>query len=252
MKSATPIMLKAVAILVTAGFAFSVGSSVAMAQGGGNQIPDVGGNIGGNTGNNGGNNTDLGGNTGTGAFGGQNLDGGGATSINDLLGGIENQIEEVNIEDNRLNRPFVGRSTERFSDQAGRAHPRSNFDGGSNIITGGGGGRIGGVANRGGQRAGGVGTNNMVMRRSLRTRLSASNLAIRPRSAQQVSNGFQSRLNRIPVTAQASSNVQVRVENKTAFLTGVVNSAAERRRVERMARLEPGIYRIQNQIRVQQ
>jgi len=228
-------------------FCFSAGS--VFAQGGdtggggdlgGGQIPNVGGGqipaTGGDTGG-------LGGNT-----------AGADVGLADLLGGIT--VPEVEIE-NLRRQPYVGRSIERYELQNAGAHPRSNAaTPGAGVTTGGGGGGFAfpGLQGRG-QGAGqglGQGATNSVVRRSLRTRLVPRFQLSSPVSTSQVSSRFQRRLTRIPATDSVVSGVQIRVEGKTAFLTGVVASPAERDRLERMARLEPGIYKIENTIRVGQ
>lgn len=212
-------------------------TTTAVAQQGGDttgttQIPDTGGN------------TQIPVNTGS------NTQVGGQTGIEDLLNSIT--VPEVEIENERL-QPFVGRSLERFGVQEIQAHPRSNAAAPGDISGSGGGGGF--QFNRGGNTQGGqpglTGTSNNIIRKSLRTRL-VPRIEIRtPVSSQQVSTRFQQRLMRLPSTLTAGTGVQVRVEGKTAVLTGAVTSQAERQRVERMARLEPGIYRIDNRIQVQ-
>lgn len=254
MKPATQFLTKSVAVLAMVVLALSSGVSLTFAQGGGGgggdgnngggiDIPDIGGGIG--------NGDQLGGTNGGGT---NNVgDAEGPTSIQDLLDGIQNQAEEIDIDNNRL-QPFVGRSIIRYGEQTAGAHPRSNASSPGGGVTTGGGGGFGGGA-RGNQARGGQGLqagNNVIIRKSLRTRLSSRIVLASPSSSRQVSSRFQQRLTRIPTTDLASQGVQVRVENKIAYLTGVVGSTQERNRVERMARLEPGIYKIQNQIQVRQ
>ena len=89
----------------------------------------------------------------------------------------------------------------------------------------------------------------IVMRRSIRARLRPSFYAPRP-SAQQVSTRFNSRFVRQPGSQIVGSGYTVRVENRTATLTGMVNSRTDSERLVRQLRLEPGVYRIVNQLQV--
>ncbi len=164
-------------------------------------------------------------------------------------------IPEIPQFENQRFQPFVGRSRERFEALGIRAHPRSNIEVAGSSNSGGGGGRaVTGAAGRGAQRGQGLqagGATNNIIRRSLRTRLVPRIEVRTPVSAQQVSSRFQLRLGQSPLLENGADGIQVRVENSTAYLTGFVGSLEERARVERMARLEPGIYRIDNQIEVQ-
>ena len=172
------------------------------------------------------------------------------------FGGLIDQltIPEIPQFENERFQPFVGRSRERFEALGIRAHPRSNIEVAGSSGNGGGGGRTVGAAGRGGQRGQGLqagGASNNIIRRSLRTRLVPRIEVRTPVSAQQVSSRFQQRLGQSRFMVNAASGIGIRVENSTAYLTGIVGSAEERARVERMARLEPGIYRINNQIQIQ-
>jgi osmotically-inducible protein OsmY len=55
---------------------------------------------------------------------------------------------------------------------------------------------------------------------------------------------------RIPAVQSMIGNVDVAINGQTAVLTGAVSTPAERERIERLARLEPGIYSIDNRITV--
>ncbi|MDG2014280.1 MAG: BON domain-containing protein [Pirellulaceae bacterium] len=165
------------------------------------------------------------------------------------------QIPEIPEIENTRNQPFVGRSIERFETLGIQAHPRSNATApGSVFSSGGGAGGRGFAGARGGnagQRGLQNGTGNSVVRRSLRTRLVPRITVKNPVTPEQVSSRFQQRLASSQMASNPMANVQVRVENKTAYLSGVVSTIDARNRAERMARLEPGIYRIENQIEVQ-
>ena len=167
-----------------------------------------------------------------------------------------NLIDQLTIDDipefeNQRNTRFVGRSIEAYEALGILAHPRSNADPAGSIGSGSAGGGRGGVGGRGqnNQRAQ-VGTSNSIIRKSLRTRVVPKFQV--PVSTQQVSSRFQQRILRSPQMVDGTSSVAVRMEGTTAVLSGIVNSASHRDRVERMARLEPGIYRIDNQIQIQQ
>ena len=174
------------------------------------------------------------------------------------FGNILDQLtipEIPEIENTRI-QPFVGRSLSRFEDQTIQAHPRSNALAPGEVFSSGGGGgggfTFGGRGGAGGNQQGlQGGASNSIIRRSLRTRLVPKIVVRNPVTPQQVSTRFQQRISTSPNLSDGGTGVQVRVENRTAYLTGVVSSQEERDRVERMARLEPGIYRIDNQIQVQ-
>ena len=165
------------------------------------------------------------------------------------------QIPEIPEIENTRNQPFVGRSIERFETLGIQAHPRSNAAAPGSVFSSGGGaggrGFAGGRGGNAGQRGLQNGTGNSVVRRSLRTRLVPRITVNNPVTPEQVSNRFQQRLVNSQMVDNPMASVQVRVENKTAYLSGVVSSIDMRNRAERMARLEPGIYRIENKIEVQ-
>ena len=165
------------------------------------------------------------------------------------------QIPEIPEIENTRNQPFVGRSIERFETLGIQAHPRSNATAPGSIFSSGGGaggrGFAGARGGNAGQRGLQNGTSNSVVRRSLRTRLVPRITVSNPVTPEQVSTRFQQRLVNRQMVDNPLANVQVRVENKTAYLTGVAPTLDARNRAERMARLEPGIYRIENKIQVQ-
>ena len=61
--------------------------------------------------------------------------------------------------------------------------------------------------------------------------------------------GFQSRVGRIPVFA-TNRDVAIAMEGRTLILRGTVASERERRLMERMAELEPGISFVKNELRL--
>ncbi len=162
----------------------------------------------------------------------------------------------VEIESMRL-QPFVGPSRSAFVEQ-GIAHPRSMIEPTGGASTTGGGGGFGGFTfnPRGGAGSAGgtasAGNGFEVARMGLRTRLVRSFSVVRPPNTVAVSTRFAQRLGRIPVVQSSSREVNVSVEGRTAILTGSASSPAERDRIERMARLEPGIYQIENRIVVRE
>ena len=134
--------------------------------------------------------------------------------------------------------------------------------GGGGLGGGGGAGGINGGFDGAGPLGGGTENGFQVTRRSVRARL-VPQINVRPVPGAQIASRFQNRLARQPApqlagppfpnqafTSTAAPSVNVRVENRTAILTGYVNSPAERDRWERQLRLEPGVYRIVNQIEV--
>jgi len=177
---------------------------------------------------------------------------GGDFDFNNLVDQLT--LPEIPEIENNRNQPFVGRSLQRFEDSGIKAHPRSNATSPGSVFSSGGssgrsfaGGR-GGNANRQGLQAG---SGNSVIRRSLRTRLVPRITVSVPVTPELVASRFQQRLANNPVTRADFQGVQVRLDNKTAVLTGQVRTPDIKARIESMARLEPGIYRIDNQIKVQ-
>ncbi len=136
--------------------------------------------------------------------------------------------------------PFVGPSSENtthfYSNQTAGAGT-----GGRQPARGGGGFRAGG----------GVGTGQLgftIPRLSVRASL--QNRIVVPNAPQRDANTsarFQQRFN-TNSNLVSIRNVSIAVENRRAILTGSVPSEEQRQLVERMARLEPGIYAIDNQI----
>lgn len=179
---------------------------------------------------------------------------GGDFDFNNLVDQLT--LPEIPEIENTRNQPFVGRSLQRFEELGIQAHPRSNAAAPGSVFSSGGGGSgrtVGGAGARGNANRQGLqsGSSNSVIRRSLRTRLVPRITISTPVTPDYVASQFQQRLLRNPRSRADFQGVQVRVENKTAFLSGQVASPEIKARVESMARLEPGIYRIDNQIQVQ-
>jgi hypothetical protein len=236
---------------------FAIQGSDLRAQGGGNI---GGGNIGG--GDNGGGQQipnqqipDAGGEETTSATGG------------DGLIGEPNNVE-ISVSDDIRNQGFVGptstsivqgRDTEdpsafrrnagfigAASDTSGPPIADGGSFGGEGINTGS--GFAGGGGGRGAAGFGGAQNGFSVVRQSTRARLAPSFYAPRPQP-QFVSSRFNNRLVRQPGSQNLGGNYQVRIENRTAYITGVADRY-ESQRIERQLRLEPGVYSIVNQLQV--
>ncbi|MFT5304158.1 MAG: hypothetical protein ACI87E_002650 [Mariniblastus sp.] len=103
-----------------------------------------------------------------------------------------------------------------------------------------------------------IGSNNAgaqngfsVTRRNVRARIRPRFYAPQ-RSPNQVVSQFQNRFISQPGSTIAPESYTIRVENKTAFLSGAVRNQAESQRLVRQLRLEPGVYKIDNQLQVAQ
>jgi hypothetical protein len=249
-------------------------SSVAFAQdtggggqGGGGQ--GGGGQVGGGTGNpvttptNGQNFGGSGGSTGA---------GGGSTGAIDPTQSLslsqDVEVPEIIVPTNVRNEvPFVGPSS---------ANPVFNPFEGVGALGGAGGGagglgsQIGGSAFGGqlgggqfganqfggqfGGQLGGFGQQNgLIQRKNVRAVLRPA-FASPVVTGTQISNRFENRLYRIPSIQRlgGSENVRVTVTDGTAVISGNVQSSDARTKIERMAKLEPGIYRVVNQLEIGQ
>ena len=69
-------------------------------------------------------------------------------------------------------------------------------------------------------------------------------------SGYQVADRFQNRIRRIPSMGNDAAGVQISITDQTATIQGFVGSAEESQRIERQLRLEPGVYRINNQSQI--
>ena len=198
------------------------------------------------------------GNFGNGGFG-NGLDG-----FQDF-GGFQLQ-NEVEIEPSlRSETGFVGVRTDDVVAQGedGRSQgfigPRieSSFGGGNNgqINQNAGTNRQGG-AGGGGGAAGFQGIGNslffQVQRQGLRTRLSRNFISRTLIQGPIVGPRFVSTLARIPQTRAIPNTYKVTVANKTATISGSVSSQSQADQIVRQLRLEPGVYRINNQLQIRQ
>ncbi|QEG22755.1 hypothetical protein [Mariniblastus fucicola] len=145
----------------------------------------------------------------------------------------------------RRNQGFVGATAESIGTNGFVGPITSEPDGelaeGRSI----GGGVNEGLGNRGATTSSSLLQENgfTVERKGIRTRLRPAFAA--PRTPGYVAQSrFQSRMTRQPVVHQFGQGVTVTVSNRTAVLTGVFASAAERDIVKRQLRLEPGVYQI--------
>lgn len=83
---------------------------------------------------------------------------------------------------------------------------------------------------------------------SIRTRLVAQVDVARPSSGQRL-NEIRGHLQDLP-NSERFTGVDITVEGRTAVLTGNVESPRDRRLIEGLVRLEPGISKVENNVRV--
>lgn len=172
--------------------------------------------------------------------------------------------EQVTIElsDDTRNQGFVGATGNKIQEfgYVGAASEISGptlsegADFGGGVNSGGGGGRGGATTLRGGQAAFGFGGQQNgfpVVRRSVRTKLSRSFDAPAV-PGQVVTNRFNEMFYRIPATRQFAGQFNVVVSDRTATITGAVGSQRDADAVIRQLQLEPGIYKIDNQLKIGQ
>ncbi|MGI9515407.1 MAG: BON domain-containing protein [Pirellulaceae bacterium] len=173
--------------------------------------------------------------------------------LGDLLEAFNPEPEAVEFENLRI-QPFVGRSRERYLEQ-GLVHPRSLLSTdslGSNTGSGGGGNAFGNFQNQGTSLQPSGQNGFEVVRQSLRTRAVPRFVVNNRPTTRQVTSRFQQRLAQLQLTSGPESDVRVNLAGTLAILSGTVNSVEERNMIERMARLEPGIYRIENRLDIRQ
>jgi len=231
-------------------------ASAQINAGGGGGIPVDGGNVGGGFPTDGGNGDfDNGGGLGTGGDNSSNDSGafGDDAEFGQVLGG-EDTVDE-------RNQGFVGSTGTRIQENGFIGPPGEStgppladgatFGGGTNDVGTAGGGGGGGNQNRN-TGFGGV-TGQVKGFEVFRSNVRAN---LRPKfSSPQVSNyqivdRFQSRIRRLPDMNTDGSGVQISISNRTATIAGYVRSAEESNRIERQLRLEPGVYKIDNQTRI--
>ncbi|MFM7739011.1 MAG: BON domain-containing protein [Planctomycetota bacterium] len=225
-------------------------------------------------------------NSGSSNFGGQSTGGTsqGTTGGTTGGGGASNSSQPLNL-DNQLNitpntptavdernQGFIGPNAQQIitqgfvgaSTQLSGAQPANgtSFGGGVNTQSGGAGGGIGGAqglratGTNGGRNRnamGGLGgfgnTATAGVRRNVRNRL-VNQVQVNRVPAAEVAQRFTTRLDRIPLEANAGNDVKIALEKGTAVLTGSVPSSEAANRIERQLRLEPGVYKIDNRLEV--
>ena len=161
-----------------------------------------------------------------------------------------NQVDLEFSSENERNQGFVGATTTDIAgSEAGFAGAVSeqtgppltdgaSFGGGVNDIAP----TIPGSAN-------GENSSFTVIRKSIRARLRPSFYAPET-SGEVVSSRFQSHFSRQPGSQLSGSGYTVTVTDRTAYIRGRVNTARDSERLERQLRLEPGVYRIVNELSV--
>ena len=90
-----------------------------------------------------------------------------------------------------------------------------------------------------------------VQRRGIRSRMRPA-FAAPQLSGAVTTSRFISRMTRQPVVRQMGQGISVSISNRTAVLTGVMTSNAEREIIKRQLRLEPGVYRIDDRTTIAQ
>lgn len=167
-------------------------------------------------------------------------------------GAVDPATDQVDIEisENERNQGFVGATSANIagteegfvgavSEQSGPPlDDNASFGGGVNDVAP----TIPGGAN---------GENNSftVTRRSIRARL-RPNFYAPVNSGEDVSNRFQNHFSRQPGSQLSGSSYNITVNNRTAYIRGSVNTPADSERLERQLRLEPGVYRIVNELSI--
>lgn len=186
--------------------------------------------------------------------------GGGDTSISQGEGLGEIRTFQIDQSEDTRNQGFVGATAPEVRDgfvgaaTSGTGSPladgatfgggvnnsvNSQFTGGSN------------AGARGGQQAGfGAAQNGVtITRRSIRARLRPSFSAPRP-SGKQVAVRFNDHFYRQPGSENVTGQYTINVQNRTAFLDGTVNNGNDVERLVRQLRLEPGVYKVVNRLKV--
>lgn len=107
-------------------------------------------------------------------------------------------------------------------------------------------GGLGGLGSLFGNAFGGTDTNS---KPAIRTRLRSA-ITVAPVPPQQIQTAVSQRFSQLPSNAGVSG-VNIRMDGRTAILTGRVGSASDRRMSELLLRLEPGVSRVQNDILVE-
>ena len=231
---------------VCACFLLCFASGVAFGQGGSEPRPDEGGS----TGQFEQVDTNIDQDTSS-SFGGSSVSGAG-----EGVGELGSAVEFEEFSDTR-NQGFVGATADQIQESGfiGRSvllgsplAEGASFGGGVNNINS-------NQVNIGGTAAGGRGgfgaaSNGVqVIRRSMRSRVRPSFDAPKLSEA-QVTGRFERRMGLQPSDVAVSGGYKVSIKNRTATLSGSVGSKAESDRLARQLRLEPGVYKVVNHLKV--
>ncbi|MDG1513291.1 MAG: BON domain-containing protein [Mariniblastus sp.] len=178
------------------------------------------------------------------------------TGAGEGVGELGSAVEFEEFDDTR-NQGFVGATADRIQESGfiGRSvllgsplAEGASFGGGvndvdSNQVN------IGGTAAGGRGGFGATGSGVQIIRRSMRSRVRPSFDA--PKLSQaQVSGRFERRMGLQPSDVASANSYSVSLKNRTATLSGSVGSKAESDRVVRQLRLEPGVYKVINRLKV--
>ncbi len=168
----------------------------------------------------------------------------------------------IEISPDTRNQGFVGATAPRIqefgfvgaaSDNSGPPLSEgATFGGGVNdSVGGGGGGGARGTAAGAGQGFGAAGAENgfTVIRSNLRTRLKPSYTYPTVSSA-AISSRFNNRFYRLPEAENFAGQFSVSIQNRTATISGAVRTQQESDQIVRQLRLEPGVYSIDNQLKI--
>tara|TARA_B110000495_G_C23027415_1_gene610845 strand:+ start:1959 stop:2660 length:702 start_codon:yes stop_codon:yes gene_type:complete len=171
----------------------------------------------------------------------------------DGVGELGSAVEFDEFEDNR-NQGFIGTTAEKIqaSGFVGRSEllgsplaDGASFGGGVNNVDS-------NQINIGGTGAGGFGaaTNGVqIIRRSMRSRV-RPNFDAPKLSGAQVAGRFERRMDLQPGDIASSKNYSVSLKNRTATISGSVGSRADSDRLTRQLRLEPGVYKVVNRLKI--
>ncbi len=179
------------------------------------------------------------------------------------VGDLGNAIELDDIVDNR-NQGFVGATAARIQEFGFVGRPGeliappmadgSSFGGGVNdstqsTINIGGGTTGGGNAGRGVTGFSAAGNGVTITRRSLRSAVRPS-FSAPQMSGAQVSTRFGNHFVLQPGAQSQPGSYSIDIRDRTAFLNGSVSTLAESERLVRQLRLEPGVYKVVNQLQI--
>ena len=171
----------------------------------------------------------------------------------DGVGELGSAVEFDEFEDNR-NQGFIGTTAEKIQESGfvGRSEllgsplaDGASFGGGVNNVDS-------NQINIGGTGAGGFGaaTNGVqIIRRSMRSRV-RPNFDAPKLSEAQVAGRFERRMDLQPGDIASSKNYSVSLKNRTATISGSVGSRADSDRLTRQLRLEPGVYKVVNRLKI--